>query len=100
VQNHPNVIKYYAYFLSETRYNSFKIGIVTELMDKATNLEVLYRKRKKAGLNWGESEMVNMYCSLISTCSFLQSKGICHRDVKPANLFLLPSNEVKLIDFG
>lgn len=38
VQNHPNVIKYYAYFLSETRYNSFKIGIVTELMDKSTNL--------------------------------------------------------------
>ena len=41
-----------------------------------------------------------MYCSLISTCSFLQSKGICHRDIKPANLFLLSNNEMKIIDFG
>lgn len=55
VQNHPNVIKYYAYFLSETRYNTFKIGIVTELMDKSTNLEALYRKRKKGNLFWSES---------------------------------------------
>lgn len=100
VQNHPNVIKYYAYFLSETRYNTFKIGIVTELMDKATNMEVLYRKRRKTNLFWSEAELVSMYCSLISTCSFLQSRGICHRDIKPANLFLLSNNETKLIDFG
>ena len=49
---------------------------------------------------WTEAELVTMYCSLISTCSFLQSKGICHRDIKPANLFLMPNNEVKIIDFG
>jgi serine/threonine protein kinase len=100
VQNHPNVIKYYAYFLSETRYNTFKIGIVTELMDKNSNLESLYRKRKKVNQFWTEAELVTMYCSLISTCSFLQSKGICHRDIKPANIFVMPNNEVKIIDFG
>jgi serine/threonine protein kinase len=43
---------------------------------------------------------VTMYCSLISTCAFLQNRGVCHRDVKPANLFLLSNNELKLIDFG
>ena len=100
VQNHQNVIKYHAYFLSETRYNTFKIGIVTELMDKNSNLEALYRKRKKGNAFWNEAELVTMYCSLISTCSFLQSKGICHRDIKPANLFLMSNNEVKIIDFG
>ena len=61
-------------------------------MDKGTNLEVLYRKRRKANLFWSEGELVSMYCSLISTCSFLQSRGICHRDIKPANLFLLSNN--------
>ena len=41
-----------------------------------------------------------MYCSLVSTYSFLQSKGICHRDIKPANLFLMSNKEIKIIDFG
>jgi len=41
--------------LGETRYNTFKIGIVTELMDKNSNLEVQYRKRKKANIYWTEA---------------------------------------------
>ena len=69
-------------------------------MDKNTNLESLYRKRKKANMFWTEAELVTMYCSLVCTCSFLQSKGICHRDVKPANLFLMSNKEIKIIDFG
>lgn len=100
VQNHPNVIKFYGYYFAETKYSSFKLGIITEYMDQKTNLEYIYRKRNKANLFWSETELVTMYCSMISTCSFLQSKGICHRDIKPANIFLLPSGELKLIDFG
>lgn len=38
VQNHPNVIKFYGYYFAETKYNSFKLGIITEYMDQKTNL--------------------------------------------------------------
>jgi len=45
--------------------------------------------------------MEKMVVSVISTLSYLQSVGICHRDMKPANLFLNPTTyEIKLIDFG
>lgn len=88
IQNHPNIIRSSGYYLSETKYNSYKLGIVTEYMDGNMNLEYLYRKRKKQNLYWTEEEVLKFYCSLISTCSFLQSKGICHRDVKPANIFI------------
>lgn len=100
VQDHPNIIKFYGYYFTETMYNAFRLCIITEFMDHHTNLENIYRKRKKANQIWKEKELVVMYCSLISTCAFLQNRGICHRDIKPANLFLLPNNELKLIDFG
>lgn len=42
-----------------------------------------------------------MIVSGISTLSYLQNLGICHRDMKPANMFVIPSNgELKIIDFG
>jgi serine/threonine protein kinase len=44
--------------------------------------------------------MEKMVVSIISTLSYLQSVGICHRDMKPANMFLTSSFEIKLIDFG
>jgi len=81
-------------------YNTYRLGIITEYMDHNTNLESVYRKRKKSNLHWKEHELLAMLFSMISTCSYLQQKGICHRDVKPANLFILSNGELKLIDFG
>jgi hypothetical protein len=53
VQNHPNVIKFYGYYFAETKYNSFKLGIITEYMYQKTNLEyIIYSKRKKSNLSW------------------------------------------------
>ncbi len=37
---------------------------------------------------------------LVSMYSFFQNKGICHRVIKPVNLFLLQNDEVKVIYFG
>ena len=54
IQNHPNIIRSSGYYLSETKYNSYKLGIVTEYMDGNMNLEYLYRKRKKQNLYWTE----------------------------------------------
>ena len=38
VQNHPNVIRFYGYYFAETKYSSYKLGIITEYMDQKTNL--------------------------------------------------------------
>lgn len=54
VQNHPNVIKFYGYYFSETKFNSFKLSIITEFMDGKTNLEYIYRRRKKINQYWTE----------------------------------------------
>lgn len=58
VQNFGNVIKFYGYYFAETMYNTFRLGIITEYMDHNTNLENLYRKKKKANQAWKEAELV------------------------------------------
>lgn len=100
VKNHPNVIQTYGYYFYETQYNTFRLAIVCEYIDDSTNLEKVFRKRQQKGPFWTEEELEKMIVSLISTLSFLQSIGICHRDVKPSNLFITSSGEMKVIDFG
>ena len=41
-----------------------------------------------------------MIVSVISTMSYLQSVGMAHRDMKPANKFITDTGEIKIIDFG
>jgi serine/threonine protein kinase len=60
----------------------------------------VYRKCCKSNTPWEESDLVTIIFSLISSCSYLQKKGICEREIKPASLFLMKNGEVKLIDFG
>lgn len=71
VQTHPNIIKFYGYYFSETMYNTFRLGIVTEYIEHQSNLENLYRKKKKLNQGWKESELVTILFSVISTCSYL-----------------------------
>ena len=63
-------------------------------------MELIYRKRAKARQFFSEDELITMMYSLIDAFAYLESVGICHRDIKPTNLFLLPNFQIKVIDFG
>jgi serine/threonine protein kinase len=69
-------------------------------MDSTLNIESVYRKRCKTNSLWKENDLVKIIFPLISSCFYLQKKGICHRDIQPAKFFFMQNGEVKLIDFG
>ena len=99
-QHHPNILQCYGYYFYATSYNSYKIGMITELFNKEDNLEIIYRTREKKHLFWNEESLLKIAYNLIDTFAYLEHIGICHRDIKPTNLFLLDNYQIKVIDFG
>ena len=99
-QHHPNVMQSYGYYFYETSHNSYKLGIISEYIHRNLNLEVVYRIREKQHLSWSEDKLLKIAYNLIDTFAYLEHIGICHRDIKPTNLFLLEDYQIKVIDFG
>lgn len=97
---HPNILQIYGYYFHQTKHNSFRLGIISEYLHRDQNLEVVYHQREKQRLFWNEEQLLLMMYSLIDACAYLESVGVCHRDIKPTNLFLLQDGTIKLIDFG
>ena len=100
VQNHPNILQFYGYYFYETPHNTYKLGIISESIDRESNLEIIYKKRVKTRQYFSENELLTMMYSLIDAFAYLEYVGICHRDIKPTNLFLLENYQIKVIDFG
>jgi serine/threonine protein kinase len=45
-------------------------------------------------------EKLDVMDGVLAALDYAHSKGVVHRDVKPANIHLLPGGQVKIMDFG
>lgn len=88
--NHENVIKY---FQSFQQLDKFYI-----ILEYASGGELFDRIEPDFGM---DNDLAHKYfCQLIGGVEYLHSKGIVHRDVKPENLLLNDSDQIKIADFG
>lgn len=88
--NHENIVRVYDI---EARFKT--VFIVMEHLQGRSLRQVLQE------MKWLPARKVVHY--LLQVCSGLRyahERGIVHQDIKPGNIFILPGERVKILDFG
>ncbi|KPA81624.1 putative protein kinase [Leptomonas pyrrhocoris] len=86
---HPNIVKFYAAARDEDR----AYVVMERCAGKSLHDVIAYR-------NLDIPEILWIGWSLVSTISYIHSKGCIHRDLKPQNLLFDNEGNLKITDFG
>ncbi|MDE6412300.1 MAG: Stk1 family PASTA domain-containing Ser/Thr kinase, partial [Eubacterium sp.] len=90
VLSHPNIVKVYdVSFGDRIQY------IVMEYVDGITLKEYI---QKQGRITWNDA--VFFISQVLKALQHAHDKGIVHRDVKPQNIMLLQTGDIKVTDFG
>jgi tRNA A-37 threonylcarbamoyl transferase component Bud32 len=88
--NHPNIVSIYDF--GEDGAVSF---IAMEYI-KGRELKECFESNERFRL----ADIVRIMGQILGALAYSHRQGVVHRDVKPANIFLLPDGSVKVADFG
>lgn len=88
--SHPNIAVLYNYL-----QNGDDFYMVMEYVE-GQNLDQLCKQNKTLPYQ----SVVPMMVQALDGLAHAHSKGVLHRDMKPANLMLTPNHTIKLMDFG
>jgi len=88
--NHPNIVNVFDY--GETTEYAY---LVMEFVAGVT-LKSLLDSKKPFAL----SEICHILGSVLEALQYSHDRGVVHRDVKPANIMITQSDQVKVADFG
>lgn len=94
--NHPNIVAVYDTGEESEPASGAQIPyIVMELVEGYTLRDVLQDKRKIL-----PERALELTAGILDALTFSHRAGIVHRDIKPANVMLMPSGDIKVMDFG
>jgi hypothetical protein len=88
--SHPNVVTVY-----DTGESEGQLYMAMELLE-GSDLRTLIEKQSDLTL----TERLRIMAEICRGLGYAHSKGVIHRDVKPANLLVTTSGQVKILDFG
>lgn len=89
---HPNIARMLEVGVEETSNQHY---IAMEFIEGG-NLREFIKIRKKIGAE----ELIRLGIPMIEGLKYALSKGVTHRDIKPTNILISASGEVKWVDFG
>ena len=92
--NHPGIVHVYHYGLHQSAP-----WFTMELVE-GTPVQAYARDLGRPGTEARTAELVRVVRDLALALHHIHSRGLIHRDLKSANVLILPDGRVKLIDFG
>lgn len=92
--NHPNIVRVYAYG-SHGDHPWLSMELV-----EGTPIQAYAKKIGKPGSPQRLEEVVRIAHDVALALGHIHQRGLVHRDLKSANVLVLPDGRVKLIDFG
>lgn len=95
---HKNICEMRDCFVEQI-HDFYQFGIVMQHFDHG-DLEDEIKKRKRANRPWTEDELKVVFDDLLDALNMLQKGKICHRDLKPQNIFIQNDTFYKIGDFG
>ena len=87
---HPNIV-----IIHDMGEHNGRLFIVMELLEGEELRRVIARQPQLS-----LAEKLDIVLQLCDGLHFAHQKGVVHRDVKPANILLLRTGQVKILDFG
>ena len=97
--SHPNICRIINCEMREMVSGGMETVLAMEMMEEGDFMREIERRTRERE-KWTEEEIVEILEKVTSALVFAQEKGICHRDIKPQNLFLSRESTVKIGDFG
>ena len=91
---HPNIVQVYDFDTFGVLYY-----MVMEFID-GTTLKTLIKENQSEGKLISFKESVRIIADVGKALAYAHSRGVVHRDVKPANIMIDRTNRVVLTDFG
>jgi len=88
--NHENIIKVYDI---EERFQT--LFIVMEHLEGMSLRTLLHRLVKLPPL-----QVVDYLLQICAGLQYAHAKNVVHQDIKPGNIFILPNEKIKILDFG
>lgn len=92
--NHPNIVRVYHLGMHEGMP-----WLTMELLDGMA-LQVRAKSAGRPGDPERTTEAIRICHQVAEALDYLHSRGLVHRDLKSANVVVLPDGRVKLLDFG
>ena len=92
--DNPMIVKYYKTFNEDGA-----LFILMEFMDNG-DIGGIYKASKTLGKPIPEEKIYDIFIQSMKALSYIHSKKLIHRDIKPDNLFITVDGNVKLGDFG